>query len=86
MRSASILITGLACLAFSAEAAPDGLEKPLTFDQIVDRAVIQENNLLARLHTERPIAETYIQEMQPDADFGAVPKSDHYFLGKVVLS
>jgi hypothetical protein len=86
MSRAFILITGLTCLALAAEAAPDAIEKPLTFDQIVDRAIVQENHLLARLHTERPIAETYIQEMQPDADFGAVPKSDHYFLGKVDLS
>ena len=34
------------------------------------------------LQSSTPVAETYIQDMMPDADFGAVPVSDHYFLGK----
>src|SRR5579863_9354942 len=56
------------------------------FDQLVDRAIFQENALLKILRGERPIAETYIQDMEPDTDFGAVPRTDHYFLGKLDLS
>ena len=57
-----------------------------SFEQVVDRAIFQENKLLAALRTKHPIAETYIQDLSKDADFGSVPKVDHYFLGKVDLS
>jgi hypothetical protein len=59
---------------------------PSTFDEVVDRAVLQESNLLKILRGEHPIAETYIQDLGPDADFGASPKADHYFLGKLDFS
>jgi hypothetical protein len=56
------------------------------FDQVVDRAITRESSLLKVLRGEHPVAETYIQDMGPDADFGAVPIADHYFLGKLDLS
>ncbi len=56
------------------------------FDQLVDRVIATENTLLALLHKVHPLAETYIQEMGKDPDFGYVPTTDHYFLGKVDLS
>lgn len=61
---------------------------PLNFDQVVDRAIFQENTLLKILRGEHPIAETYIQDLGPstDPDFGVVPKDDHYYLGKLDLS
>src|SRR5438067_7011023 len=62
------------------------LPRNLTFEQIVDRTIVQENDLLKILRGEHPVAETYIQEMGTDADFGASPRSDHYFLGKLDLS
>ncbi len=58
----------------------------LTFDHVVDYAIFQENTLLKILRGEHPLVETYIQDMGPDADFGAAPKTDHYFLGKLDLS
>ena len=58
----------------------------LTFDHVVDYAIFQENTLLKVLRGEHPLVETYIQDMGPDADFGAAPKTDHYFLGKLDLS
>src|SRR5579862_8962619 len=77
-------------VAFAAFLAPcfgQGPKPPqITFDQVVDRAIFQENTLLKILRGQHPVAETYIQDMGPDADFGAVPKSDHYFLGKLDLS
>ena len=57
-----------------------------TFDHVVDYAIFQENTLLKILRGEHPLVETYIQDMGPDADFGAAPKTDHYFLGKLDLS
>lgn len=65
-------------------AAPPASE--LTFDHVVDYAIFQENTLLKILRGEHPLVETYIQDMGPDADFGAAPKTDHYFLGKLDLS
>jgi hypothetical protein len=60
--------------------------KPSSFDEVVDRAIVQESNLLKTLRGEHPIAETYIQDLGPDADFGSAPKADHYFLGKLDFS
>ncbi len=55
-------------------------------DQVVDQFVVRENLLLQFLETVTPVAETYIQDLVPDNDFGTVPSLDHYFLGKVDLS
>ena len=57
-----------------------------SFDQVVDRAIAQENDLLKIVRGEHPVAETYIQDLGTDADFGTAPKTDHYFLGKLDLS
>ncbi len=65
---------------------PATTDAPDSFDQVVDRAIRQENLLLKIMRGERPVAETYIQDLGVDADFGAVPKTDHYFLGKLDLS
>lgn len=61
-------------------------QSQLSFDDVVDRAIAQENNLLKILRGDHPLAETYIQEMGPDADFGSAPKTDHYFLDKLDFS
>src|SRR5438046_1868742 len=58
----------------------------LTFDEVVDRAIAGENSLVSVLRGMHPIAETYIQDLESDSDFGTVPKMDHYFLGRVDLS
>jgi hypothetical protein len=65
---------------------PATTDAPDSFDQVVDRAILQENLLLKIMRGERPVAETYIQDLGVDADFGAVPRTDHYFLGKLDLS
>jgi hypothetical protein len=57
-----------------------------SFDDVVDHAIFQEDTLLKILRGEQPIVETYIQNMQPDSDFGVIPKNDQYFLGKLDLS
>lgn len=68
------------------QTAAAGTSNDLTFDHVVDYAIFQENTLLKILRGEHPLVETYIQDMGPDADFGAAPKTDHYFLGKLDLS
>ncbi len=73
-------------LATAAGTPLPAQDLPSTFDQVVDRAILQESNLLKMLRGEHPIAETYIQDLGPDADFGSAPKADHYFLGKLDFS
>jgi hypothetical protein len=73
-------------IALSAGAQTVPGSQVSTFQQVVDRAIVQESKLLAALRNEHPIAETYIQDMGKDADFGNVPRVDHYFLGKVDIS
>jgi hypothetical protein len=63
-----------------------GAEPPASFDAMIDKTIARENALLTVLQGAHPVAETYIQEMAKDTDFGFVPKTDHYFLGKVDLS
>lgn len=75
-------VTLCGALLISAAAA----QQSPALDQAVDRAIARENALLETLRTTTPVAETYIQDMMNDTDFGAVPVSDHYFLGRIDLS
>lgn len=59
---------------------------PESFDQVVDHAIFQENSLLKIMRGEHPVVETYIQDLAADPDFGTVPHTDHYYLGKLDLS
>src|SRR5437016_4141574 len=59
---------------------------PTTLDQVVDRIVQRELGLMEMLKTRTPIVETYLQNLQWDAQLGPVPKDDRYFLGRVDLS
>ncbi len=83
--SIAFLLTAAAGISVSGQDAPT-IDAPSTFDEVVDRAIFQESNLLKILRGEHPIAETYIQDLGPDADFGSSPKADHYFLGKLDFS
>ncbi|MBV8904061.1 MAG: hypothetical protein JOZ22_10545, partial [Acidobacteriia bacterium] len=57
-----------------------------SFDEAVDRAISNEQHLMATLRNRQPIVETYIQELKPDPEVGSVPDRDFYFLGKLDLS
>lgn len=59
---------------------------PTTLDQVVDRFVQREQGLMEMLKTRTPIVETYLQNLQWDAQLGPVPKDDRYFLGRMDLS
>lgn len=59
------------------------LAPPSTMDQVVDRAIAREKALMAYLKDRTPLVETYLQNLQPDPALGAVPKEDHYFLGRM---
>ncbi len=76
-----------------AKAVPSELEvKPapapqpaLSFDQVVDRVIEREHYFVAQMRHMHPLVETYIQNMRPDKEFGEVPISDKYFLGRLSL-
>lgn len=60
--------------------------KPVTFDEFVDRAILQERRLITLIQNFRPISETYVQEQRRDPEAGMVPNGDHYFLSRLDLS
>src|SRR5258708_4184328 len=61
-------------------------QTPVPVDEAIDGAIARESALLSFLRTSTPVAETYIQDMVPDTDFGTIPAADHYFLGRIDLS
>ncbi len=69
-------------------AVPPNLPQaaPTTMDQVVDRLVEREHNLMKMLEDRTPIVETYLQNVTPDAQLGPVPKDDRYFLGRMDFS
>ncbi|MBZ5503492.1 MAG: hypothetical protein LAN59_14880 [Acidobacteriia bacterium] len=56
-----------------------------TVNEVLDRIIAREHDENAAIRRYTPIIETYIQDMKPDKDLGAVPVSDHYFLGQADL-
>src|SRR5450755_2142403 len=56
---------------------------PTTMDQVVDRVVLREKDLIKFLSQRTPIVETYLQNLTQDPQLGPVPQDDHYFLGRM---
>ena len=64
-----------------------GTASPVTtVNEAIDRIIAREHDENAIIRRYTPVIETYIQDMKPDKDLGAVPVSDHYFLGQADLS
>src|SRR5262245_26534096 len=55
-------------------------------DQIIDKAIENENFLVKAMANYSPLVETYIQHLDKDTDLGAIPKNDRYFLGKLDMT
>ena len=62
---------------------PSALPQPVTMDQVVDRFIEREHALMKALSNRTPVVETYLQNLSADAQLGAVPSDDHYFLGRM---
>jgi hypothetical protein len=58
----------------------------LNVDQVIDRILQRENDEVRIVGQYNPVVETYVQDMQPDQEFGSVPVADHYFLGRMIHS
>lgn len=56
-----------------------------TMDEVVNRAIEREHVLMQFLQDRNPLVETYLQNLRPDEQLGAVPSEDHYFLGRLDL-
>jgi len=63
--------------------AQQAARTPASADQVIDQIIEREHALITYLSTRKPIVETYLQNLVPDAKLGAVPKEDHYFLGRL---
>ncbi len=62
------------------------LAAPTTMDQVVDRVIVREKDLIKFLSPRTPIVETYLQNLTQDPQLGPIPQDDHYFLGRMDLS
>jgi len=65
--------------------AATAMAPPTTMNQVVDRAIVREHALMEMLKNRTPLVETYLQNLKPDPQLGAVPSQDHYFLGRLDL-
>jgi len=68
------------------EQAQANLAPPTTMDQVIDRVIMQEKELIKFLSPRTPIVETYLQNLAQDPQLGPIPQDDHYFLGRMDLS
>ena len=57
-----------------------------TVRQAVDQIIARERTEVAVIQRYKPVVETYVQEIRPDAEMGLVPVKDHYFLSQGELS
>ena len=62
------------------------LAPPTTMNQVVDRVIMREKDLIKFLSLHTPIVETYLQNLTQDPQLGPIPQDDHYFLGRMDLS
>jgi hypothetical protein len=69
-----------------ASAAVPEQQQARTMDQVIDRVITNENRLDQQIRQYSPLVETYIQNLKPDKELGAVPAGDKYFLGRADFS
>src|SRR5437773_1791717 len=72
-------------IALAPQTAPTP-RTPVSVDQVVDQIIEREHALMAFLKNRTPLVETYLQNLTPDQKMGAVPKEDHYFLGRLDMA
>jgi hypothetical protein len=84
MRILNNILLVLTLVAGMAGWAAQGQQPSL--DQAIDRIIQRENQEAQMLRQYTPVIETYVQDMRPDTNSGVAPVTDHYFLGKAILS
>jgi hypothetical protein len=82
----TIALTAAVAVARPAESA-DAADRPaLTVNQVIDRFIERERDLVKAMRQYHPMVETYLQTVRPDEEFGNVPAGDRYFLGRLDLA
>ena len=79
MRTLILLLAG-SIAAHAAEPTSSSM------NQVLDTAIANERELAAMLESHRPVVETYVQTVKPDAVMGVVPVRDNYFFGRLELA
>jgi hypothetical protein len=88
MRKLGTVVLGIvlgASGAIASAAVPEQ-QQARTMDQVIDRVITNENRLDQQIRQYSPLVETYIQNLKPDKELGAVPAGDKYFLGRADFS
>jgi len=70
----------------TAAAVPGPNSAPGSFDEVVDRMVERERQLVAQMRNLRPMVETYVQESKTDKAGNLIPMRDQYSLERLDLS
>ncbi len=83
MRSLKILP---AILVLSVMPVTASAQQPMSPSEVVDKIISQEQVEVQLLRQYSPLVETYIQNIRPDKQLGAVPDGDKYFLGRADLA
>ncbi|HEX4824414.1 MAG TPA: M48 family metalloprotease [Candidatus Polarisedimenticolaceae bacterium] len=86
MRTAIVMWGFLAVLPAAAAAPPAADAPSARMDQVLDAAIAGEQALAVLLESHRPVVETYVQTVKPDAALGFVPVRDNYFFGRLELA
>jgi hypothetical protein len=88
MRKLGTVVLGIVLGASGsiASAAVPEPQQARTMDQVIDRVITNENRLDQQIRQYSPLVETYIQNLKPDKELGAVPAGDKYFLGRADFS
>lgn len=60
--------------------------KGVTFDEMVDLAIVREQRLAELMRYFKPVVETYVQEEKHDSAVQTSPKDDAYFLSRLDLT
>ncbi|RZU42802.1 hypothetical protein [Edaphobacter modestus] len=55
-------------------------------NQLIDKAIVREKEVIKTVKERAPLVETYIQNMRADDKLGQTPDSDQHFLGRVEFS
>src|ERR1035441_7060048 len=78
-----VLVATTVAFAAKHPAATSPASTSTAFDRVVDRVLARETENTKALRTYSPLVETYLQNMRPDKELGAVPYADQYYLTRV---